>query len=101
MPTNQPFEADRYSESMGWWVRDFVNSPYRIALVRIAPDSSCPEPLKKSPHICFKVTSVEEAIEGREVIVPPYYNSFNAKVTYILIDGVNVEFIEAPEDLKY
>ena len=78
-----------------------VNNPYRIALLRIAPDSTCPEILKKNPHICFKVPNVEEAIKGREVIIPPYYNSFNAKVAYILVDGVNVEFIEASADLKY
>jgi hypothetical protein len=86
---------------MGWWVRNFVNNTYRIALIRIDPNSSCPEILKRNPHICFKVPDVEKVIKNKEVVIPPYYNSFNAKVAYILVDGVNVEFIEASEDLKY
>ena len=72
MPTNQPFEANRYSEIMGWWIRDFVNNPYRIALVRNAANSSCSELLKKGPLNLMPIGYTYECLVKKERFLVKY-----------------------------
>ncbi len=103
VPTTQELEPVRYSKQHGWWViSDFRSNPYRIGIMRIAPNSPLPETLKKYPHICFKVDNIEEAIKGKEITVPLHINAAHKlKMAFTLIDGVNVEFVEAGEGSEF
>ena len=46
------------------------------------------------PHVAFKVSSIDEAIKGKKVLLEPYYPFEGFRVTVIEIDGAPVELIE-------
>lgn len=50
--------------------------------------------IQQAPHVAVKVSSVDEAIKKRKVILEPYYPFDGFKVALVEIDGAPVEFIE-------
>lgn len=94
IPTTEIKIGERYSESFKMFTTDSISERYRIQFHRFLPD--CPlHPLIKSvPHIAYKVSSIDAAILGEEVILEPYEPFRGFKVAMIVKAGVPVEFIE-------
>lgn len=46
------------------------------------------------PHVAFKVDSIEQAMEGKVVLMEPYYPFDGYRVAMIEIEGAPVELIE-------
>lgn len=59
-------------------------------------DEGCPlHPLLQTmPHIAFKVTSIDEAIKDKNVLLQPYYPFEGFRVAAIEVDGAPIELIE-------
>ena len=93
IPTKQPKDNERYSATFKMYTTD-GNNEFRIQWHRF--ESGCPlHPLIQSvPHVAFKVSSIDEAIKGKKVILAPYYPFEGFRVAMVEVDGVPVEFIE-------
>ncbi|AUH72082.1 hypothetical protein CAB17_08425 [Legionella sainthelensi] len=93
IPTSTPMPNEKYSSTFKMYTTD-GNNPFRIQWHRF--EEGCPlHPLIQStPHIAFKVNSIDEAIAGRTVLLEPYYPFDGFRVAMVEIDGAPVEFIE-------
>lgn len=93
IPTSQPQDNEKYSSSFKMYTTD-GNNEFRIQWHRF--EAGCPlHPLIQSvPHVAFKVSSIDEAIKNKKVILEPYYPFAGFRVAMVEVDGAPVEFIE-------
>lgn len=93
IPTLTPMPNETYSSTFKMYTTD-GNNLFRIQWHRFEKD--CPlHPLIQSiAHVAFKVSSIDEAIAGRTVLLEPYYPFDGFRVAMVEIDGAPVEFIE-------
>ncbi|MCX6539038.1 MAG: hypothetical protein NT151_08915 [Acidobacteria bacterium] len=53
-----------------------------------------PAIVKATPHIAFAVDNLDEALEGKEVLIAPNALSPGVRVAFIVHDGAPVELLE-------
>jgi hypothetical protein len=93
IPTTQPRPGERYSSTFKMWVTD-GNNEFRIQWHRYEPGCPLHPLIQTVPHVAFKVPSIDEAIQGKQVLLAPYYPFEGFRVAMVEIDGAPVEFIE-------
>lgn len=96
IPTTQKREGERYSSTFKMYTSGGKNKDFRIQYHRFEADSPLHIAIQTLPHAAFKVDSIDEAIEGKTVILGPYYPFPGFRVAMILDEesGAPVEFIE-------
>lgn len=72
----------------------FETSPYGIEWMRCKPNCDIPDVVRSVPHIAFVVDDLEEALEGREILIEPNSPSRDVRVAFIFDDGAPVELLE-------
>lgn len=94
IPTTEVKSDERYSEKFKMYTTDSISEQYRIQFHRY--EVGCPlHPLIQTmPHIAYKVSNIDEAIKGEEVILAKYEPFAGYKVAMIAKSGVPIEFIE-------
>ena len=92
--TQKPGEM--YFESLKVWGTNPDDDPVnRIEWVRFAPDSPLADtPVARMPHVSWAVDDLEEALEGKEVVVGPLAAAENIRIAYFLDDGALIEYLE-------
>ena len=93
IPTNEIRLGERYSSRFKMYTTRGDNE-FRIQWHRF--EKGCPlHPLVQSvPHVAFKVKSIDEAIQGKNILLEPYYPFEGFRVAMVEIEGAPVEFIE-------
>lgn len=93
IPTDKPQVGERYSPTFKMYTTSGHNE-FRIQWHRFG--KGCPlHPLIQTvPHIAFKVDSIDKAIEGKVILLEPYYPFANYRVAMIEVEGAPVELIE-------
>jgi hypothetical protein len=96
IPTTEVKENESYVEVGGF---KFYSTPYEANEYHIQwhlfPEGhGLPEILTKVPHIAFQVDDLDKEIEGKKVILGPYYPLEGYRVAIIEEQGVPIEFIE-------
>lgn len=81
-----------FSESKVW-CSDYEKDPYRIEWIYFEKNCEMHPLIQTTPHVCFLVEDIEEAILGKKVLLDPveyqdYYMAF------IEEKGVPIEFIQ-------
>lgn len=94
IPTRTPREGETYLEKFRLYATDHRQNPYGIQWMRYESDSPLPELVKTLPHVAFEVENLEQALEGKEVIIEPNSPSEGVRVAFVVEDGAPVEFIE-------
>lgn len=94
IPTKNQLENERHLADLKIYVSGFGKNPYGIEWVRYESDAPYPDIVKKIPHIAFEVDSVEDAIRGKTVIIPPNSPSKGVIVAFIEDNGAPIEFIQ-------
>ncbi|KTD16776.1 hypothetical protein [Legionella jordanis] len=94
IPTSEVREGERYSSSFKMYTSGGQESEYRIQYHRFEKDCPLHALIKSKPHVAFKVDKLEEAIEGKEVILGPYEPFPGYKVAMIAECNTPIEFIE-------
>ncbi|CEK09747.1 VOC family protein [Legionella hackeliae] len=94
IPTQIKQENERYSSTFKMYTSGGENSEYRIQYHRFEEESPLHPLIKTMPHVAFKVDSLEQAIDGKEVILGPYEPFSGYKVAIIAECGTPIEFIE-------
>lgn len=62
--------------------------------MRFEPDCPVPEIVRNVPHLAFVVDDLDEALEGKTVLIPPNAPSQDVRVAFILDDGAPVELMQ-------
>ena len=94
IPTDTPRDGETYLEQFDTHCTDHETNPYGIQWMRYGTGCTLPETVRTSVHLAFEVEDLEDAIKGKEVIIPPNSPSEGVRVAFILEDGVPVEFLE-------
>jgi hypothetical protein len=96
IPTDQVRPGERYSSTFKMYTSGGENSEFRVQYHRFEEDSPLHPVLKTRPHVAFKVDSIDEAIQGKEVALEPYFpfEGFRVAVIIDAESGAPIEFIE-------
>lgn len=94
IPTTKPQPNEIYLESVKLFITDATKNPHRIEWIRA--EAGCPFPpvMKTTAHVAYTVDKLEDALQGQNVIWPPFEPLPGIRVAFILDDGAPVEFLE-------
>ena len=97
IPHAAPRPGEQYLDHLGLHVCGFETSPYGIEWMRFESHCRVPEIVKTVPHIAFTVDDLDEALIGKEILIPPTAPSGGVRVAFILDDGAPVELLQFQE----
>ena len=70
-----------------------------MSWLRFGEKSEMPSIIREQPHLTFDVDSIDEAIEGKEVLIGPVEpKGMGVRTAVIVEDGVLIEFVEQMKD---
>lgn len=92
--TNESQEGENYIESLKVWITDFNKSENRIEYLRFEEGSTMPKIIQEKSHIAYEVESLEDALKGKNVIVPPFEAGENLICAFIEEEGIAIELME-------
>lgn len=95
MPTDTPRDGETYVEETKVWVTRPENDRYRVEYLRFEPDSPVTGPVRDLPHVAFRLEgiSMEEALEGEDVIIEPFSPMDGLDVAFFLKDEAVIEYM--------
>ncbi len=93
IPTTEIREDERYSPRFKMYTSG-GSLPLRIQWHRFEEGSSLHHLIQTKMHVAFKVENLEEAIQGKELLLGPYEPIKYFHVAMFLEDGVLIELIE-------
>lgn len=94
IPTTDDKNWDGFYEPGKIHYTDFSKDEYGIEWVKFEADSPMPEMMQTVPHLAFQVDNIEEALEGKEILVDTFSPGEGVRVAFIKHDGAPVEFME-------
>ena len=71
VPTTAKSAKETFLEGTGAYKTDPEDHPYSVEYLRFTPNSAMPDVIKTTPHAAFIVDSIDEAMKGKQVILPP------------------------------
>lgn len=103
LPTDQSQPGEVYVPDTKVWVTDPRRHPYKVEFLRFEKDSPVSGPVRDLPHIAFRVSSMDEALRGENVILAPFCPSPGFTVAFTLRDGAVFEYMtfEKESDLPW
>lgn len=94
IPTTGEKNWDGFYEPGKIHYTDFSKDEYAIEWVKFDSDSPMPEMMQTVPHLAFLVDNIEEALEGKDILVDTFSPGEGVRVAFIKHDGAPVEFME-------
>ncbi|QDQ25542.1 hypothetical protein FNU76_03780 [Chitinimonas arctica] len=96
IPTTQKREGERYSPTFKMYTSGGEDSEFRVQYHRFDDDCPLHLILKTVPHVAFKVSNLDEAINGKNVVLGPYCPFEGFRVAAIIDEnsGAPIEFVE-------
>lgn len=94
IPTKTPRDGEVYLEAFDIHCTDHESNPFGIQWMRYGENCTLPEIVKEVAHLAFEVADLSEAIQGKEIIIPPNSPSEGVTVAFILECGAPVELLE-------
>ncbi|MED7819423.1 MULTISPECIES: helicase [unclassified Francisella] len=93
IPINEARAGERYSSVMDMYTSG-GELPSRIQYHRFGPNCPLDKLIQTVPHIAYKVTDLDMAIKGKNILLGPYFPIENFKVAMIEENGMLMEFIQ-------
>ena len=86
---------ESWVEATRVWVTSPRAHPFHVEWLRFEPDSPVTGLLRTEPHVAYRVSDVNAAVQGHEVLADPFDvgNGF-ATVAFVSVDGAVVEFMQ-------
>jgi hypothetical protein len=94
IPYEEPRIGETHHKHLKVFVMGFETSPYGIEWMRFEPDCPVPDILRKVPHIAFEVDDLDQALVGKQILLPPGTPSNGIRTAMIIHDGALIELIE-------
>lgn len=98
VPTTEERENEMYVEETKVWVTDPEGHPMNIEFLRFEPDSPVTGPVREQQHVAFRVADLDEAVEGEDVRLGPFYATDSLRVVFFLRDGAVFEFMDHEDE---
>jgi len=76
------------------WRTDYLQHPFRVEWLRFEPDSPVPDPVRRMPHVAFRVDDIEAASRGLKVLLEPFDVGPRIVGFYQTDDGAVVELVK-------
>lgn len=73
---------------------DFTKDEFGIEWIKCDADSPMPEMFQKLPHVAYLVENIEDALEGKQILVETFSPGAGVRVAFIVHNGAPVEFME-------
>lgn len=94
IPTKEVREGECYIPKFKMHESGYETSEFRIQWHRFDDDCELHPLIQTVPHVAFRVPNMAKAIEGKKVILEPYYPLPGYQVAFIEDGGAPIEFIE-------
>ncbi len=94
VPTTVKAGKETYLDGAGVYITDPESHPYSVEFLRFDANSPMPDAIKKTPHAAFVVESLDQAIKGKQVILPPTEVTPTLRVAFIKDGDALVEVME-------
>ena len=94
IPTQTPQDGEIYLPDYDIHCTDHESNPFGIQWMRYGEKCTLPRIVQEVAHVAFQVDNLNEALEGKEVIIQPNSPSAGVTVAFILEDGAPVELLE-------
>ena len=94
VPAGAKREGMRFLDSKRLWLTSPGDHPYRVEWLWYEPDSPEADLIRTTPHVAYRVESLEEAMEGEKVIAEPFDVFGEVRVAFIEVDGAPIEFVQ-------
>lgn len=94
IPTENTVEGMVLIEHLKIHVTDHVSNPFGIQWMKYESESRIPELVRKVAHVAFEVENLQEALQGKKVIIEPNSPSPGVVVAFIEEAGAPVEFLQ-------
>ena len=92
--TTEKKPNERFVPATRVWVTDFTKHPHRVEWLRFEPDSPVTGPVRRMPHVAYRVDDLEAAGEGLTVLIEPFDAGPRYAAFYQTADGAVVEFVQ-------
>jgi len=94
VPTKTPQANETYFEAMKLFCTDPGKTEYNVEYLR--PEEGCTffPVLLENPHVAYHVDCLETAMEGEEVVVPPFDPWPGRTIAFIRVNGFIFELIK-------
>ena len=94
VPTTKPQPNEKYIEGAKAYVSDPGAHPYRVEFLRFEAGSPMPEEIQTGAHAAFIVESLDAALVGQNVIVPPFDATEELRCAFIKDGTAVLELME-------
>lgn len=94
IPTADVRPEEHHLPQFGMHVSGYETSAYGIEWMRFDADSPLPALVRTVPHVAFEVDDLDQAIAGKDILIPPNSPSEGVRVAFIVENGAPVEFLE-------
>ncbi|MBX7258659.1 MAG: hypothetical protein K1Y02_20020 [Candidatus Hydrogenedentes bacterium] len=94
VPTNVKSDGETYIDGAKVYVTNPEAHPYRVEFLRFDADSPMPKDVCSQPHAAFIVPSLDKALEGQNVIIPPFDATDKLRCAFIKDGAAIIELME-------
>ena len=94
VPTSAKGADEGYVEGAKVYVTNPENHPFRVEFLRFEADSPLPEAVRPRPHAAFLVPNLNEALDGKNVIIPPFDSTAELRCAFIMDGEAVIEVME-------
>jgi hypothetical protein len=95
VPTSRKSDNEAYVVGGKVYVSDPLSHPYRVEFLRFDADSPLPLEVRTQPHAAFLVPSLDAALVGHTVILPPFDVSDTLRCAFIMDGEAVIELMES------
>ena len=94
VPTTVKSAEETFLEGAGAYKTDPEAHPYSVEYLRFMPNSPMPDVIKTTPHAAFVVDSIDEAVKGKQMILPATDVRPTLRVAFIRNGDALIELME-------
>jgi hypothetical protein len=95
IPVGEKRDGMRFLESKRLWLTSPGDHPYRVEWLWYETDSPELELIRTTPHVAYRVESLEEAAAGHRLVAEPFDVFGEVRVCFIEADGAPIEFVQS------
>ena len=93
--TDDRHEGETFVDATRVWVTNPRKHPFHVEYLRFEPDSTVDGPVRRMPHVAYRVDDMQAAIAGHELLLGPFeVGGGFCHVAFVLIGGAVVEFMQ-------
>jgi hypothetical protein len=94
IPTEEERPDETHLEEHGMYVSGFDRSPFGIEWMRFDAGSPISPLIQSVPHLAFEVDDLDQALDGKEVLLKPTELYPGARVAMMISDGAPIELLQ-------